>query len=128
MKTLKKIILWAGLMLPFLSCEDFLEEKGYNADYTYYKTADGLDALVASCYQQTRWCAGFETQYALEDMGTDIYMLGGDGSHRDAFGQYLSSALTPTNQLLLDFWNNNYKGIASCNLALQYADVQYRND
>ncbi len=123
MKTLKKIILWAGLMLPFLSCEDFLEEKGYNADYTYYKTADGLDALVASCYQQTRWCAGFETQYALEDMGTDIYMLGGDGSHRDAFGQYLSSALTPTNQLLLDFWNNNYKGIASCNLALQYAEA-----
>jgi hypothetical protein len=122
MKTIKKIILFAGLILLFVSCEDFLEEKGYNSDYTYYKTAEGLDALVASCYQQTRWCAGFETHYALEDMGTDIYMLGGDGSHRDAFGQYLSSALTPTNQLLLDFWNNNYKGIASCNLALQYVD------
>ncbi|MBN2764377.1 MAG: RagB/SusD family nutrient uptake outer membrane protein, partial [Bacteroidales bacterium] len=53
---------------------------------------------------------------------TDIFMLGGDGSHRDAFGQYLSSALTPNNTLLRDFWNNNYKGIASCNLALDYVD------
>lgn len=122
MKILKNIILFTGLILVFVSCEDFLEEKGYRSDYTYFETAEGLDALVASCYQQTRWCAEFETQYALEDMGTDIYMLGGDGAYRDAFGQYFSSGLNPNNGLLIDFFENNYKGISSCNLALSYVD------
>ncbi len=123
MKTLKNIILFAGLFLLLFSCEDFLEEKGYNSDYTYFETAEGFDDLIISCYQQIRWCAEQENQYPLEDMGTDIFMLGGDGSARDAFGQYLSSALTSSNLLLDGFWNNNYKGIASCNLALEYVDI-----
>ncbi|HPR32874.1 MAG TPA: RagB/SusD family nutrient uptake outer membrane protein [Prolixibacteraceae bacterium] len=122
MKILKNIIVFTGLVFLFLSCENFLDEVGYNCDYTYYETAEGLDALVASSYQQTRWCAAYETQYALEDMGTDIYMLAGDGSHRDAFGQYLSTSMTPQYNLLLDFWNNNYKGIASANLAIEYLE------
>jgi hypothetical protein len=119
MKILKNIILLAGLTLFSLSCSDFLKEESYNADYTYYNTTDGLEALVISCYQQTRWCVNSETQYPFEDMGTDIYMLGGDGSHRDAFGQFLSTAMTPQNGLIASFWNNNYRGIASCNLGLQ---------
>lgn len=122
MKKLKNITLIAILIFVGVSCVDFLEEKGYNSDTSYFKTAEGLDALVASCYQQTRWAASYEDQYALEDMGTDIYMLGGDGSWRDAFGQYLSTALTPQNNLTGDMWNNNYKGIASCNLALDYIE------
>jgi starch-binding outer membrane protein, SusD/RagB family len=120
MKKLKDIIVILGLVIIVSSCENFLDEVGYNSDYTYYETSDGLEALVVSCYQNTRWCATAETQYALQDMGTDIYMLGGDGSHRDAFGQYLSTQLTPQKSLLLDFWNNNYKGIANCNLAIEY--------
>jgi len=116
MKIFKSILLMAGLTVFSLSCSNFLDEEGYNADYTYYNTATGLDALVISCYQQTRWCVGSETQYAFEDMGTDLYMLGGDGSHRDAFGQFLSTGMTPQYGLLASFWNNNYKGIASCNL------------
>jgi starch-binding outer membrane protein, SusD/RagB family len=119
MKIFKSILLMAGLTVFSLSCSNFLDEEGYNADYTYYNTATGLDALVISCYQQTRWCVGSETQYAFEDMGTDLYMLGGDGSHRDAFGQFLSTGMTPQYGLLASFWNNNYKGIASCNLGLK---------
>lgn len=123
MKIYNKILIVAGLILTFMSCQDFLEEVGYNSDSSYYKTADGLDDLVVACYQQTRWAANGESQYALEDMGTDIYMLAGDGSHRDAFGQYLSTAMTPLNTHLLAFWNNNYKGIANCNSALEYANT-----
>lgn len=122
MKIRKKIILFTGLILLFTSCEDFLQEKSFESGYAYYQTGDGLDALVISCYQHTRWCCQYETQYALEDLGTDIFMLAGDGGHRDAFAAYLSSALTPTYQLLWDFWVNNYKGIADCNLALEYVD------
>ena len=117
MKIIK--ILFAGLILFSLSCQDFLEEKSFNADYNYYNTAAGLDALTAACYQQTRWCVNSETQYATEDLGTDLWMVSGDGSHRDAFGQFLSNAMTPQNGLLSSFWNNNYRGIASCNLGLQ---------
>jgi hypothetical protein len=119
MKTYKNILLLAGLTLFCLSCSDFLDEKSYNADYTYYNSATGLDALVVACYQQTRWCVNSETQYAFEDMGTDILMIGGDGSHRDAFGQFLSNAMTSQNGNISGFWNNNYRGIASCNLGLQ---------
>jgi starch-binding outer membrane protein, SusD/RagB family len=114
------IIFIVVLIFMGVSCTDFLEEKGYNSDTSYFKTASGLDALVSACYQQTRWAATGENQYPIEDMGSDIYMLGGDGSWRDAFGQYLSSALTPLNPVLSGMWNNNYKGIASCNLALDY--------
>jgi starch-binding outer membrane protein, SusD/RagB family len=121
-KIFKYIIVFVGLTFLSLSCSNYLDEKSYKADYTYYNTASGLEALVMSCYQQTRWCVNSETQYAMEDMGTDIFMLGGDGSHRDAFGQFLSSAMTPQYGLLKSFWDNNYKGIASCNLGLQTLD------
>lgn len=119
MKIFKNILLVAGLALFCFSCSDFLDEKSYNADYKYYNSSNGLDALTISCYQQTRWCVNSETQYAFEDMGTDIWMIGGDGSHRDAFGQFLSTAMTPQNGNVAGFWNNNYRGIASCNLGLQ---------
>jgi len=122
MKLRKNIILFAGLILPMMSCQDFLEEKGYNSDYTYFETAEGLDALIASCYQQTRWSCSYETQYALEDLGTDLFMVSGDGTYRDGFAQYLSSQMQPLNTLIRDFWENNYEGIASCNLALEYVD------
>jgi hypothetical protein len=120
MKKLKNISIITVLIFVFVSCVDFLDEKGYNTDTSYFKTAQGLDALVSSCYQQTRWAANGENQYAIEDMGSDIYMLGGDGSWRDAFGQYLPTNLISSLPVVLSFWNNNYKGIASCNLALDY--------
>jgi hypothetical protein len=124
MKKTRNIILIAGLIIVFsASCSDYLAEKGYNADFTYYQTINGLNSLVAGSYQQTRWCAVSETQYAFEDLGTDIYMQGADGSHRDAFDQYLSTAMNSSNGNISGFWNNNYSGIASCNLGLQYLDA-----
>lgn len=118
---ISKNILLAVLVLFTISCnDDFLEEKGFRTDYSYYNTADGLNALTISCYQNTRWLANNENIYPLEDLGSDLYMIGGDGSHRDAFGQYLSASLTPSNALLGYFWGNNYSAIYACNLGLQY--------
>jgi hypothetical protein len=122
MKVLKNILL-IGLILLGISCSDFLEEKGYKTDYTYYQTADGLNALTIACYQNTRFAAAWENQYGIEDMGSDLYMIGGDGGARDAFGQYLSSALTPQNSLTGGFWSNNYQGIYACNLGLKYLET-----
>ncbi|NLA49332.1 MAG: RagB/SusD family nutrient uptake outer membrane protein [Bacteroidales bacterium] len=123
MKKSRNIILVTGLIMLFLSsCSDYLEETGFNADYKYYETAAGQESLIAASYQQTRWCAGSETQYAFEDLGTDIFMLGADGGHRDAFGQFLSTSMNSQNGNVAGFWNNNFSGIASCNLGLQYLE------
>jgi starch-binding outer membrane protein, SusD/RagB family len=119
MKLFKNILL-VVLVLFTISCSDFLEEKGYKTDYSYYETADGLNALTTACYQNTRWMANGENIYCLEDMGSDLFMIGGDGGSRDAMGQYLSNALTPQYSLLSYFWGNNYPGIYDCNLGLQY--------
>jgi starch-binding outer membrane protein, SusD/RagB family len=122
MKTIKKILLFTGLTLFSISCTKFLDEEGYNIDYTYYKTAEGVEALVVSCYQQTRWAVIAENQYPIEDMGTDLWMLGGDGPWRDAFGQFTSNSLTPTQSIVKQLWDNNFKGISNCNLAYEYVN------
>lgn len=123
MKFIKSSLLLAGLTFFSISCSDYLKEEGYRADYSYYKTTPGLEALVISCYQQTRFACSYENQYGLEDLGTDLYMVSGDGGYRDAFGQFLSSAMTPQQSLLSNFWTNNYKGISSCNLGIQMLEA-----
>ena len=119
MKTLRNIFL-VGLALLSLSCSNFLEEKGYQTDYTYYNTAAGLDALIMASYQNTRWAATSENMYKLEDSGSDLYMIGGDGGNREAYGQYRTDFLTPSEGTISGLWQNNYKCIYSCNLALKY--------
>jgi hypothetical protein len=114
-------ILLVGLILFGQSCkDDFLEEKGYQTDYTYYNTADGLNALIMACYQNTRWAATSENLFKLEDMGTDLYMVGGDGGNREAFCQFRTDYLTPGEGAIGGMWSNNYKCIYGCNLALEY--------
>ena len=124
MKNIKYFVLFSVIISVVLtSCDvmkDFLKEESYRTDYTYYQSDAGLEALVGACYQQTRWYASSETQYAFEEIGTDTYMSGADGGHRDAYGEYQSHAMTPQNGNLSGHWNNHYSGIASCNLALQY--------
>lgn len=55
MKTHIKHTLFVGALgLCLAACSDFLDEKGYNTDYSYYETAEGVESLVASCYQNGR--------------------------------------------------------------------------
>jgi len=119
MKTLRNIFL-IGLVLFSASCKDFLDEKGYNTDYTYYETASGLNALIISAYQNLRWAATSENMFKLEDMGTDLYMVGGDGGNREAYCQFRTDYLTTSEGTISGFWANNYKCIYVCNLALKY--------
>lgn len=118
MKTIIKTGLLAGIAFVTFSCSDFLDEVGYNTDYTYYESEEGFNAVVAASYQQVRWLAEWEQSYQFEAMGTDMYMLGADGSQRDAFGRYLSSSMNPGNGATASLWNTNYKGISTINQAL----------
>lgn len=118
-----KVGLFIGAFAFLLtSCSDFLEEKGYNPDYNYYKTKEGFESLVVGSYQKLRWIAGEQcTRYEL--MGTDMYMIGGDGSQRASFGQYLSGSMNPSNETLNSLWENNYNGIATVNQGLASLNV-----
>ena len=126
MKSYKKLsfILMAGVLVALLSsCQDFIEEESYKPSYQSYETADGLEALVTACYQETRFAANGENLVCWEDFGSDIYMTGADGTRRDSFHEYSSIAMLPTQSQLTEFWNPYYRGIAYCNLALQYLNT-----
>lgn len=120
MKKIKNKLIIVLFLLLSVSCSNFLDEKGYQTDYTYYNTADGLNALIVASYQNTRWAATSENLFKLEDMGTDLYMVGGDGGNREAFCQFRTDFLTPSEGTMSGLWSNNYKCIYSCNLALKY--------
>ena len=44
---IKHIFAASAIGLYLSACSDFLDEKGYNTDYGYYKTSEGVEALVA---------------------------------------------------------------------------------
>lgn len=120
MNKIFNIFIIAGLSLFFFSCSNFLDEKGYQKDYSYFDNAGGVDAAVIGCYQPLRWAPSYENGFVVEDMGTDIYMIGADGGTRDAFGRFLSSSMNSNQGNLSSLWNNNYKGISDVNLTLDY--------
>lgn len=121
MKTHFKHILIVGLLgFSLTSCSDFLDEKGYNADYSHYETAAGVESLVASCYQNGR--SMFSTSNTpsgiiFQEIGTDMYTIGGDGG--TDFALY-TSTMNPSNETFSAFWTSCYNGVARVNLGLQY--------
>ena len=121
MKTHFKHILIVGLLgFSLTSCSDFIDEKGYNADYSHYETAAGVESLVASCYQNGR--SMFSTSNTpsgiiFQEIGTDMYTIGGDGG--TDFALY-TSTMNPSNETFSAFWTSCYNGVARVNLGLQY--------
>lgn len=112
------LIGFAGLFLG--SCSDFLDERGYNTDYTYYETEAGLEALVASCYQNGRGMfstSNTPTGIIYQEIGSDMYTIGGDGG--TDFALY-TSAMNPSNEVFSAFWTDCYNGVARANLGLKY--------
>ena len=43
---IKHIFAASAIGLYLSACSDFLDEKGYNTDYGYYKTSEGVEALA----------------------------------------------------------------------------------
>lgn len=116
-----KNILVAGIIgLSLASCSDFLDEKGYSTDYTFYETEQGVEALVVSCYQNGRGM--FSTSNTpnginFQEIGTDMYTIGGDGGMD--FALY-TSVMGPHNEIFSGFWIDCYNGVARANLGLRY--------
>ena len=114
------------MILPLLafstlavSCEDYLEEKnisGLTAD-EYYKTTEGIEALVNSCYSSMRFWYGKENGMALTETGTDIFTRG-SGMEVPAVALY-NSDLNGMNTALTFYWNRFYSALNTCNAAIE---------
>jgi len=120
MKYMKNILVAGIIGASLASCSDFLEEKGYNTDYMYYETEAGVESLVASCYQNGRGMfstSNTPTGIIFQEIGTDMYTIGGDGG--TDFALY-TSTMNPDNETFSAFWTSCYNGIARANLGLKY--------
>ncbi len=120
MNYMKNILVAGIIAVSLVSCSDFLDEKGYSTDYTFYETEQGVEALVASCYQNGRGM--FSTSNTpnginFQEIGTDMYTIGGDGG--TDFALY-TSVMGPHNEIFSGFWTDCYNGVARANLGLQY--------
>lgn len=83
----------------------------------YYVDEAGFSSLLNSSYSYTRNFWGSKHGWRLHDMGTDLWMNGGDG--QTIYGLY---SFTPSGDAFSGVWNNFYLGITSCNTLLDRID------
>jgi hypothetical protein len=108
---MKKILFTLVLSVCFLSCSDFLQEEMVaTLTQDYYKTEDGLDALVNGAYEGLRFHHNYEWAYAMTNYGTDEFTHGG-GPDFMIWNTYVAT-LDPTNtSVLAQHWNAMYAQI-----------------
>lgn len=105
------------MSLLCFSCEDFLEEKQVsNISYEFYNSEQGIESLIWAAYAPLRTFAGQEEGLRLSQMGTDIHASTGVAVGNEF--QLYSGQLASTNANIGILWTNFYKGINSCNIAI----------
>lgn len=113
------ISLIVGVICAFTSCADYLKEEVISdVGYSYYNTAQGIEAGVGAAYASLRWAYSGENLHAIQQLGTDTYQEGQEGSWNPALNRYENS-LNPQLDLLYQFWENYYKGVSRTNAVLK---------
>ncbi len=108
----------ALLVAGTFSCNSFLKEEnmsGLTAD-GYYATAEGMEALINSCYTPMRLWYGKENGIALSETGTDI-ITRGNGMENPALAMY-NSDLDAKNFAVNFHWQYLYSALNTCNTAI----------
>ena len=78
-----------GIFSVFTSCADYLKEEVISdVGYSYYNTAQGIEAGVGAAYASLRWAYSGENLHAIQQLGTDTYQEGQDGSWKQAINRY----------------------------------------
>lgn len=114
---MKKYILVLCLLPGMVSCKKYLDEKQVSGvSYEFYNTEQGIEALVWACYAPLRTLATDQYGLNLSNLGTDIYTYTRVASGNE-FHLYTSD-LNPTDYTFQYLWDNFYKGINSCNIAI----------
>lgn len=115
--------------LFFISCSDFLKETNYSglSDDPFYDSEVGIEALVNSCYTPSRLWYGKEGGASMTELGTDLFLKGGDCKHP----QYSLYDLNLNSQDLLVqvYWAKFYEAVNYCNTALaRLKDAPLKDD
>ena len=122
MKTLKISIL-ALLLLPIMSCQDFLEEdpKGQLAGTELLSTQQGLESALAGTYKplQFTWISGFNTA-ALNAvlMGSDD-MTTHPASNKQGLRDFDVFIHSDQNDRMPMIWNGCYRSIQNANAIIE---------
>lgn len=122
MKKLLTYILSAATftgLLGLYSCSDFLAETNKNTvtASAFYKTTEGIESLVNSCYAPTRIWYGKTVGYLLTEAGTDELLFGNTANGTYPYYDY-NSNLQATEGGLIFVWKSFYRGINACNTAI----------
>ena len=106
------------------SCkEDFLDENQITKhDTEYFKTQEGIDALVTGAYQTLKFRYEYQWAYKMWHMGIDEF-TGGNNDMAD-YNHY-SSALNSSQGDLATVWNTYYGLIEQSNIIIQNVPVYY---
>lgn len=119
---MKKYILLAFLQVFMLTgCSDYLEEtnkSGFTSEL--YSTESGMEALVNSCYTTMRYWYGKEGGTSLTELGTDLFIIGGDCKHPE-YSLY-NNSLNPSQALMKIYWERFYVGLNNCNTAIDWLE------
>lgn len=108
-------------VVGFSSCEKFLEENNRSAlTSDFYKTKEGIQALVNSCYTLTREWYNTEVPIQIIEGGTDLFNKGNDNKQH-GFAAY-DVSLNGTQAAMTDYWKYFYLGIEWTNTALANID------
>lgn len=117
---MKKILSFLLFFLAFglNSCKDYLDEvnpSGLTSD-TFYSTATGVEALVNSCYMPLRMWYGKEGGASMTELGTDLFLKGGDCHHPEIADQ--NASFNSQDPILDVYWSRFYAGVNYCNTAI----------
>ena len=115
-------LLYFGAFLLLASCEDFLKEENrtsLTAD-PFFTTQSGYESLINSCYTPLRLWYGREDAYGMTETGTDLFTKAA-GNTNTTLNDYDPIAFNGTNTPLTNHWKYLYRGINSCNAAINRA-------
>lgn len=110
--------------MTFSSCkESFLDENQITQrDTEYFKTQDGIDALVTGAYQSLKFRYEYQWAYKMWHMGVDEFT---GGNNDIAPYNHYSSALNSTEGDLATVWNTYYGLIEQSNIIIQNVPLYY---
>ena len=116
-RTIRIASLTVLLGLGLGSCKDFLEEELVSTlTNDYFSTEQGLEDLVKSSYEQTRYKFANEHSYAMFNFGVDE-MTNADQTNYDWWNRY-DNRLNSSDGFVDGVWTANYDGINRCNIGI----------
>jgi len=114
---MKKYLFCLCLTTTLFGCKKYLDEKQVSGvSYEFYNTEEGIEALVWACYEPLRVFGTDQYMLNMSNLGTDIYTYTRVASGNE-FHLYTSD-INSTNFNFQFLWDNFYRGIASCNIAV----------